>query len=410
MKILTVIMIQILSLSCLAMSKGVGDFVKRAEKGENLTVVFLGGSLTWGANASDPNRTSYRGVIMRNLREQYPKAHWNFVDAAIGGIGSTLGIYRLKRDVMAYNPDLVFLDFTLNDNAKTTDDIALAAYEGIIRHILSNGHSLVFPVILASKDYVTLKDIQMLKRRSSHIAICRQYNLPYADVIAGMRTDYRNGKLDLDQVWPPDLFSEIHPCDYGYKEYARHIWNAFKHVASENLVPVIPDKWLTEPVYANIQRLKLSDLQRLPKNWRRGKPEILAGSFDFLCSRWQDDEVIAANCKRLRFNQFELTGGNPEPLEVKFYGTTVAIFGEATIWSGKYTVSIDGNPVGSYDDSEWAKHFSPSAYMFRMLAHNLDQNQIHTLTVKPEFSSKEPQILKLESICVAGPDRAEIIN
>ncbi len=410
MKILTIVIVQILALSCFALSSGIGDFVKRAEKGESLTVVFLGGSLTWGANASDPNRTSYRGLIMRYLRKQYPKARWVFVDAAIGGAGSKLGIYRLKRDVLAYNPDLVFLDFTLNDNAKTTDDIALAAYEGIIRHILSNGHCLVFPVMLASRDHITLRDIQTLKRRTSHIAIFRKYNLYYADVVAGMRTDYRAGELDIDKVWPFEGFSEIHPHDYGYRIYAKHIWDAFQRAASENLIPVMPVTWFTEPIYANSQRFKLSDLKRLPKGWYVGVPEIRAGSFDFLCSRWQDNEVIVANSKRLGFNKFELTGDKAESLTVKFYGTTVSIFGEATIWSGKYSIFIDGNLIGVYDDSNWAKLFSPSAYMFRALAQNLSPVKIHTLTIQPEFSKTEPQMLKLESICVAGPNRAEIIN
>ena len=34
-------------------------------------VVFFGASLTWGANASDPTRTSYRHEIARRLEEEY---------------------------------------------------------------------------------------------------------------------------------------------------------------------------------------------------------------------------------------------------------------------------------------------------------------------------------------------------
>lgn len=37
------------------------------------------------------------------------------MDAAIGGTGSQLGAFRLKRDVSRFHPDLVFLDFTVND-------------------------------------------------------------------------------------------------------------------------------------------------------------------------------------------------------------------------------------------------------------------------------------------------------
>ncbi len=402
-------MAQILGFSCFAAPGGIGDFVKKAENGEALTVVFFGGSLTWGANASDPNKTSYRGITMKNLRLSYPKARWNFVDATIGGTGSMLGIYRLERDVLAYKPDLVFLDFTLNDNAKTTDDAALAAYEGIVRHILTKGNCPVFPVFLASREFITLPDIDTLKRRTSHIAMFRDYNLAFADVVAGMRDAYQAGKLELDKVWPPELFDNTHPHDYGYAVYADHVWKAFQNAALENMQPGVPEKWFSAPTYAKIQRFKLSELGHLPEGWHIGMPEIRAGTFDFLCSRWQDNEVIAANCKRLGFEQFEVTGVKPEPLTVKFFGTTVLIFGEATIWGGPYKISIDGKNAVTHNDTSWAKTFAPSAFLVKVVAQNLNPAELHTLTVEPEFSGPEPQMLKLESICIAGAERAEVI-
>ena len=99
--------------ACFAAMPSFENFDKRAKAGENLTVAFLGGSLTWGANSTDPQKTSYRALISRKLAETYPKAHFTFIDAAIGGTGSQLGAFRLQRDVLAYKPDLVFLDFTL---------------------------------------------------------------------------------------------------------------------------------------------------------------------------------------------------------------------------------------------------------------------------------------------------------
>ena len=88
------------------------NFDERGKAGESLNVVFLGGSLTWGANATDPNKTSYRARMGRYLQERYPEAHVNVHDAAIGGTGSQLGMFRLDRDVLAHNPDLVFVELT----------------------------------------------------------------------------------------------------------------------------------------------------------------------------------------------------------------------------------------------------------------------------------------------------------
>ena len=98
-----------------------------------MTVAFVGGSLTWGAGASDPQRTSYRALVGRMLSDAYPKTQFTFVDAAIGSTGSELGLYRLQRDVLRYKPDLVFLDFARNDGIYSTTPDSLAAHEAIVR-------------------------------------------------------------------------------------------------------------------------------------------------------------------------------------------------------------------------------------------------------------------------------------
>ncbi|HEY3418513.1 MAG TPA: SGNH/GDSL hydrolase family protein, partial [Armatimonadota bacterium] len=72
------------------------EFHRRAENGDTLTVAFLGGSLTWGARASDPQMTSYRALLSQRLEQTYPRAHFRFIDAAIGGTGSQLGAFRLQ--------------------------------------------------------------------------------------------------------------------------------------------------------------------------------------------------------------------------------------------------------------------------------------------------------------------------
>ena len=96
------------------------EFDARAKAGERLNVVFFGASLTWGANASDPVETSYRAVMRDRFEKEYPAAHFRFRDSAIGGTGSQLGVFRLDRDVLARKPDLLFLDFSANDDITST--------------------------------------------------------------------------------------------------------------------------------------------------------------------------------------------------------------------------------------------------------------------------------------------------
>ncbi|MHC4887576.1 MAG: SGNH/GDSL hydrolase family protein, partial [Planctomycetota bacterium] len=105
---------------------------RRARAGDPISVVFFGASLTWGASASDPQVTSYRGRMMQYLQTRYPHTPFRFHDAAIGGSGSALGLFRLQRDVLRHRPDLVFLDFTANDGLHSDSPHPLACYETIL--------------------------------------------------------------------------------------------------------------------------------------------------------------------------------------------------------------------------------------------------------------------------------------
>ncbi len=137
------------ALGSLAMGKGTGfaEFDQQAKAGERLNVAFFGASLTWGANATDPQLTSYRAQLGKRLVEAYPKAHFTFWDGAIGGTGSQLGLFRLERDALRHQPDLVFVDFSANDTIGTATPETLASYEAIIRRIILEAKAPVVQVI-----------------------------------------------------------------------------------------------------------------------------------------------------------------------------------------------------------------------------------------------------------------------
>lgn len=388
--------------------RGLGEFDKRAKKGDALTVVFFGGSLTWGANASDPNRTSYRGLIGEKLRTEYPRARWKFVDAAIGGTGSQLGIYRVRRDVLRYDPDLVFLDFSLNDNMKTDTEDTLSSYEAILRTILAEAGCPVVPVFLASREYATLPDLKELKRRANHLKLAKHYGLAVGDVVKGMNGLYKKGKLNPDEAWPPELFDQCHPHDKGYALYADLLWKGYLEGVKENRTPVLPEKWMNRDLYRNAVRFRISDLKKLPEGWRVGFPETRAGTFDFLSSRWLDNVVIAENCVRRGFDKFELKGNAPGELTVRFRGSNVLLFGESTIFSGKILVKIDGKKAAEIDAAKFGAMFNPSAYLNAPIVSGLDPEVEHTLTIVPKLSKTKPQQIHLESICISGPGEVRL--
>ena len=90
------------------------EFVQKAAAGDDLVVVFFGGSITQGSLASS-EETCYARVFCSLLEEHFPKSSFTYVNSGVGGTGSHYGAMRVSTDVLSYSPDLVVIDFSVND-------------------------------------------------------------------------------------------------------------------------------------------------------------------------------------------------------------------------------------------------------------------------------------------------------
>ena len=87
--------------------------------GEEVNVVYYGGSITAGQGASDPDNTSYRGMIGNWLTATFPNANVRNHNHTYGGTGSRFGAYRLREELFtaieAANADidLMFIEFAI---------------------------------------------------------------------------------------------------------------------------------------------------------------------------------------------------------------------------------------------------------------------------------------------------------
>jgi len=361
------------------------EFDQRANRGESLTVAFLGGSLTWGAQATDPLKTSYRAIVSQNLRNHYPNAHFTFVDAAIGGTGSQLGAFRLQRDVLAHEPDLVFLDFTVNDHASAVPkDDRLSSYESLIRRMVQADIPVVQVILAVKKDIFPEPPVRPLD--ALHKTIGAAYNLPLADVLASMRQAVLvDQRATADELW--DLpYDSTHPGDAGYALYAECVWDTYLKAVKEAVVCKLAEKSVHSDHYMQVDRFRLSGLDTLPAGWKTGVPHRNAIAFDFTCSRWMDDLAIA-----------EATDTeSPKSLVLEFKGESVLLFGESTPKSGRYSVSIDGGEPVEYK----ATCASGNMRLVQLITHGLDPEVSHRLEITPLLEAGEE--IRRNSVCIAG--------
>lgn len=388
------------------------EFEQRAKLGEQLVVVFFGASLSWGANATDPQLTSYRARIAQRLEAEYPKAHFTFRDAAIGGTGSQLGVFRLDRDVLRHKPDLVFLDFSANDGINETTPESLGAYESLLRRILNEAHAPVVQVIFPFGWDVKAADFSKMKRRTAHIALANAYGTTVGDAI-GLAVERLNaGAVTMEQLWPLDL---VHPGDAGYQLFADAAWAAFQDGVQRKVVCALPERMLNPDTFLKQTRVCISTLGELPAGWRKGAPNRTSAYYDMLMSRWLDNEVVASN----RFETKDAEGKKtfiPQQvarLKVSFRGTTVLLFGEGTTKGAKYRAYIDGTlvermlpnipePLREFDSASIAARSNGNTHHVALIAENLAADQEHTLEIEPILSPETEQELRIESICVAG--------
>ena len=88
---------------------------KKLTTDKQLTVVYFGGSVTDGYGATDNNVYSWRAKVGNWLTKQFPDAKINNINRAIGESGTYLGAFRVQMDVIAAQPDLLFVEYSIND-------------------------------------------------------------------------------------------------------------------------------------------------------------------------------------------------------------------------------------------------------------------------------------------------------
>ncbi len=403
-------------LQSIAFGGSFAEFDKKAKAGEHLTVAFFGASLTWGANATDHARTSYRARVAQKLETKYPEAHFRFIDGAIGGTNSQLGVFRLQRDCLQYKPDLAFLDFSANDDIGKAQPDLLAAYESLVRRIITEGKCPMVVVIFPFKWNAKPGTAAGMKGRLAHIKVADAYNVPVGDAIVHIQNLVAKNPDLPDKIWNIDA---IHPGDFGYQLFADAAWQGFTDGLKKNKVCKAPATMLHADTYMTWSRNRISQLKDLPEGWKVGYVSRVSAWYDGLMSRWLDDVVIAKSMKvskDKKTKKVTRTKLEVKPIVVKFKAAGVLVFGEETVKSGKYLAFIDGKPATwsrwgkSY--TEWnlnSKKFGGGRQHVGALATGLDPTKVHTLEIRPVFDSDEPQELRLESICLAG-GKAEIIE
>lgn len=181
-------------------------------KNENhLNIVYLGGSITMGCNASD-EENRYVNLSAKWWSRKFPGAIVDFFNAGIGATTSQFGVARAENHVLKKKPDLVFVEFSVND--ENTPEF-MESYESLIRKLLKC-HSVKAVIVINNLYYDTGKNSQGI-----HNNIAMYYNLPAVSVRDYIYPQIMEGKINLAE-YTEDM---LHPTDKGHKMVSELIEN-----------------------------------------------------------------------------------------------------------------------------------------------------------------------------------------
>lgn len=210
--------------------------INQARNGEETTIAYIGGSITEGISAGAND--CYAKLSYEYFAEKFGTGdNVRYVNAGLSGTPSKLGVLRLERDVLSHNPDVVFIEFAVNDG---NDGAYQGAYESMVRRLLQEDNDIAVVLLMSiAESGHTAQDY--MKNIAEH------YQLPvisYADALTYM---FENGKM----TWKDFSDDQSHPNKKGHALVCEMIAHYFDTVEAQ---PVEADNGIpTAPFYSSRQ-------------------------------------------------------------------------------------------------------------------------------------------------------------
>jgi len=178
-------------------------FIDKAGDGGTVRIGFIGGSITAGARASDLQH-DYASLFCKYAGQLFPKASIVQINAGIGATNSRFGTSRIQDDLLQYAPDLVVVEFGVNDDPSDSFT-TMASMEGVVRQCLQKPDLPVIMLFLMNSTGDSTD-------QHWHSLVGRHYGIPLIS--------YRNEcwpLVESGQIPEDSLFADaIHPNNQGH--------------------------------------------------------------------------------------------------------------------------------------------------------------------------------------------------
>lgn len=297
-------------------------------------VAFLGGSIT--------QMEGWRNLVAESLQARFPETTFDFVFAGIGSTDSSMGAFRMERDLFSRGRvDLLFMESAVNElhNGRQVTEIQRATEGIILKARRHNPHIDIIAQYFYDPSYVnqvrggvTPWQIVALDR------IALQHSVNAIDQTVRCTTLFDSGRLSTDE------FGGVHPKPAGHKVYAEMIDALFdKAWTSPNIEPLRahPSAWRFDPLSYSHGRFQSIETADIRSGWKK-------------VDDWQ---AASGSVRSLDRGVSYLEALKPgAELTVKFDGTAIGLPMIAGPDVGVIEFSIDGAEPKRLDQfTRWSK-------------------------------------------------------
>jgi lysophospholipase L1-like esterase len=357
-------------------------------------IAYLGGSIT--------AQEGWRPKTLKWFKDQFPGAKVQQINAAIGGTGSDLGVFRLKHDVLDHDPDLLFVEFAVNDSGAPPAQIH-RCMEGIVRQTWRHDPQtdVCFVYTLAGNMLDTLKQEKLPQSMMAMEQIAEHYSIPSVNMGLEVARLEKAGKLvfkgELPKtdaakagigdriVFSPDA---VHPYpETGHQLYLEAVVRSMEKIRKPGTwgphvlpAPFVSDNWESATMLL-LNRAKLSP------GWQR-----LDASKDTIAKRFGN-----------RLPEMWKATQPGESISFRFRGTTAKIYDLLGPDCGQVILKVDDQAavVKPRFDSFCTYHRLATLSIAEGLSNTVHQVE---LTIHPEQPDKA-KILSQRNEKIDDPKR-----
>ncbi|MDR1223118.1 MAG: SGNH/GDSL hydrolase family protein [Tannerella sp.] len=190
------------------------ELTKKWPENRTLNMVFHGHSVPAGYFRTPDVRTlqAYPQLVLQAVKEVYPYAAVNAITTAIGGENSEQGARRFREEVLTHRPDVVFIDYALNDRGIGLER-AGAAWETMIEEAISANVKVILLTATPDTSVNILDGQTALAQHAGQIReLAEKYHTGFIDSYAAFREKKINGEDIVEYM------SQInHPNEKGHR-------------------------------------------------------------------------------------------------------------------------------------------------------------------------------------------------